>query len=322
MNARWKAGRSCVRLLKSNDLLELMTPSRKHALTIDVEDYFHVAAFAQVVRREAWDSFPSRVVRNTEALLELLAERQTLATFFVLGWVAERFPQLVRRIVDAGHEVGSHSYWHDRIQHQSPAEFRDDLRRSKQVLEEIVNESITMYRAPTFSITEKTLWALDILVEEGFTLDASIFPIRHDRYGIPTAPTQLHRRNTSAGSIWEFPPTVTQIGGYRLPMAGGGYFRIFPWGMTRWGLRRAERSTDAPMMFYLHPWEIDPKQPKIGGISKLSQWRHRANLHRTADRLTLLLKTFRFGRISDVLPQIAEQARREDNALTAEAMLP
>lgn len=276
--------------------------TRQHALTVDVEDYFHVAAFAGAVRREDWDNYPSRVVRNTERLLEIFAEQETLATFFVLGWVAERFPELVRRIVDAGHEIGSHSYWHERIHHQSPVEFREDVRRSKQVLEDILGLPVTMYRAPTFSITRQTLWALDVLVEEGFTLDASIFPIRHDRYGIPSAPTKLHRIETKSGSLWEFPPTVARLGPFKVPVAGGGYFRLLPWTGTRWGLAQVERTSESPLMFYLHPWEIDPDQPRIAGVSRLAQWRHRANLHSTAEKLRRLLQMFRFTRISDVLP--------------------
>lgn len=280
-------------------------PGRLHALTVDVEDYFHVTAFEDCVTRAQWPALASRVERNTLRMLELFARHDARATFFILGWVAVRMPQVVREIQSAGHEIASHGFWHQRIYHQSPVEFRSDLRRSKHLLENLTGVEVTMYRAPTFSITAESLWALDILVEEGFTLDASIFPIRHDRYGIPTAATSLHQLTTEAGPIWEFPPTVAEFRGMRLPVGGGGYFRLLPWSATRALWRRCEQSSQGPLMFYLHPWEIDPEQPRIGGAGRLNQWRHRLNLASTERKLAALLNEFRFGAISDVLPQPA-----------------
>jgi polysaccharide deacetylase family protein (PEP-CTERM system associated) len=274
---------------------------RCHALTIDVEDYFQVTAFEHCVERDDWPSFSSRVERNTQALLEMFARHDVRGTFFVLGWIAQRYPQLVREIAAAGHEIASHGYWHRRIYLQSPDEFRADVRRAREVLEDAIGNSVTMYRAPTFSITHRSLWALPILVEEGFTLDASIFPIRHDRYGMPNAQSALHRLETPSGPLWEFPPTVARIAGWRLPVGGGGYFRLLPWGATRSLWRRCMKANTEPLMFYLHPWEIDPDQPRVAGVGRLATARHRLNLRSTARKLQALLTEFPFGTISDAL---------------------
>jgi polysaccharide deacetylase family protein (PEP-CTERM system associated) len=273
----------------------------RHALTVDVEDYFHVTAMERCVRREDWPYFASRVERNTMRVLELLARTGTRGTFFVLGWVADRYPHLVREIQSAGHELGSHSYWHRLVYSQSPADFREDLRRSRDLLEGITGEAITAYRAPTFSITTHSLWALDILAEEGFTLDASIFPIRHDRYGIHDAPRHLHRRSTAAGDLWEFPPTVARVAGLRFPVGGGGYFRLLPGGFTRTLWRRCQRESAAPLMFYFHPWEIDDDLPRVPGMGRVNAWRHHVNVHATERKLEAMLREFRFGAIGDVL---------------------
>jgi polysaccharide deacetylase family protein (PEP-CTERM system associated) len=273
-----------------------------HAFTVDVEDYFQVSAFEQCVSREQWDTYPSRVETNTQRILELLAKHQVQATFFILGWIAERYPQLVRKISLAGHEVGSHGYWHRLIYTQTPAEFRADLRQSIAVLENITGKPLTAYRAPSFSITQKSRWALEILSEEGIAVDSSIVPIYHDLYGIPGAQAGLHRLETPAGSLWEFPPAVYPLlGKLILPVGGGGYFRIYPLRFTHWCWRRLEKQGLA-LMFYIHPWEVDPYQPRLRAPFK-SRFRHYNNLHRTLPKLDRLLDAFRFGPISEVIAE-------------------
>lgn len=270
-----------------------------NALTIDVEDYYHVSAFDHCVSRDEWESLPSRVVPNTQRLLDQLASLGIQATFFLLGWVAERQPALVRSIRAAGHEVGCHSYWHQLIYEQSPGQFREDLRRACRVLESILGEQIKVYRAPSFSITRQSLWALDILAEEGFLVDSSIYPTHHDRYGIAGTPLHPHRMKWQGGAIWEYPPPVWRFLGYPLPIGGGGYFRLYPYPLTRFGLR-AINATGRPFAVYLHPWEFDPKQPRMRpGLSR--SFRHYVGLRRTEKRLRQLLKDFRFGTLSQSL---------------------
>ncbi len=269
--------------------------SRLNAFTVDVEDYYQVSAFEQDIQRDQWDSYASRVVANTRRLLRLLEQHRVSATFFVLGWVAERNPHLVREIQDADHEVASHSFWHRLVYEQTPDEFRDDLIASRDVLQDITGEKVTAYRAPSFSITEKSLWALDILAEEGFEVDSSIFPVYHDRYGIPDAPTDLHLRETKAGTIWEFPVSVRKMTGVNLPISGGGYFRLYPYRFTARCLRRVNEREDRPFVFYVHPWEVDPNQPRLPIRSRMSRTRHYVNLSRTERKLDLLLSQFRFG---------------------------
>lgn len=276
-----------------------------NALTVDVEDYFQVEAFADVVRREDWSTWESRVERNTHRLLEVLARRDVRSTFFILGWVADHHPQMVRDIADAGHEIACHSYHHQLIHTQSRVEFRADLRRAKLLLEDITGQEVIGYRAPTYSITEKTLWALDVLVEEGFRYDSSIFPIYHDRYGIPGAERFIHTIRRQAGEIVEFPPSTVQLAGVNWPMTGGGYFRLLPYALFRWGLRRINRLEHQPAMFMVHAWEVDPDQPIIEG-TRMNVWRHRNNLSRTESRLERLLADFRFASLRDVL-RLSEQ---------------
>jgi polysaccharide deacetylase family protein (PEP-CTERM system associated) len=228
-----------------------------NAFTIDVEDYFQVTAFERHIGREAWAGFESRVALGTYRLLDLLARHNTLATFYVLGWVAERFPELVRDIQSAGHEIGSHSYWHRLVYELSPDEFRDDLVLSLRAIEDATGQTVTNYRAPSFSITRRSLWALDILAEHGIACDSSIFPIHHDRYGIPNARPHIHRFDTASGSLWEFPPSVSRVGRVNLPVSGGGYFRLYPLSFTVSCLRQINRA-GRPFMFYIHPWELDP----------------------------------------------------------------
>jgi len=277
-------------------------PRILNALTVDVEDYFQVSAFEQRVARSEWGSFESRVCRNTERLLGLFEEARVRATFFVLGWVAERFPELVRRILSAGHELASHSYEHRLVYSISPKQFREDLRRAKYALESAGGVPIVGYRAPSYSITRDALWALDILVEEGYVFDSSIYPIHHDRYGIPDWPRHVHRLECATGALWELPGSTVRWASANFPMGGGGYFRLLPYGWTKRGIQRLNEREQQPAVFYLHPWEIDPDQPRIetGGFSGL---RHYRNLHKTESRLRQLLRDFRFGTVSEVLAE-------------------
>ena len=275
-----------------------------NALTIDVEDYYHVSAFESVVRFEEWDRYESRVERNTYRFLDLLDEYKTKATFFVLGWIAERQPTLVRAIDAHGHEVASHGYAHRRVYTQTPAEFREETRRSKRLVEDILGQSVIGYRAASYSITAASLWALDILQEEGFVYDSSIFPIRHDLYGIPGYPRFCHVHNEHGNSgMVEFPPSTVRLGGVNIPIAGGGYFRLFPYAFTRWGIRHLNEKEGHPASVYLHPWEIDANQPRILPARGLSRFRHYLHLDKTAARLLCLLRDFRFGTMTEVLQE-------------------
>ncbi len=271
-----------------------------NAMTVDVEDYFQVSAFDTVVRREDWSSMPSRVVANTRRLLELFDRHAVKGTFFVLGWVAERFPALVRDIGGAGHELASHGYGHRLVYEQSPEEFRADVRRAKAVIEDAGGQQVRGYRAPSFSITDRSLWALDVLLDEGYAYDASIFPIRHDRYGIPDAPRHRHEIRRAGGILLEAPGSTVRLAGMNLPVAGGGYFRLLPYRWTRWGIARLNQVERQPAIFYLHPWEIDPGQPRLNAAA-LSRYRHYRNLDKTHTRLERLLQDFRFTSMSSLL---------------------
>jgi len=271
-----------------------------NAMTIDVEDYFHVSAFEATVPRSRWDSLESRVVRNTDRLLEVFQTADVRATFFVLGWVAERHPSLVRRIAEAGHELASHGFGHRLVYDQSPAEFREDLRRSRAAISSAASAPVYGYRAPSFSITSRSLWALDIIREEGFVYDASVFPIRHDRYGLPSSPRHFHPMEGPAGTLWECPGSTIRVAGNNLPVAGGGYFRLLPYAWTRWGISRLNNRERQAAIFYLHPWEIDPEQPRLPG-SRLSRFRHYTNLNKTETRLRRLVSEFRFAPLAEVL---------------------
>lgn len=274
----------------------------KNALTIDVEDYFQVAALAEAVDRKDWSSMEYRVEANTERLLELFSQRGVQATFFILGWVAERSPELVRRIQKAGHEIASHGYSHQLVYNQTPDVFRDETRKSKQLLEDITGEPITGYRAASYSVTAQSRWALDILCEEGFTWDSSIFPVHHDRYGMPGTPHEPYRlKAPGGGTLIEFPLSTCPLGSYRLPIAGGGYFRLYPYWLSRWGLGKINRAGQ-PFIFYLHPWEIDTGQPRLN-VKAFSRFRHYNNLNKCMGRLERLLADFRFGSVSDVLSE-------------------
>ncbi len=257
-------------------------------VSVDVEDYFHAESFSDIVERSRWDSYASRVERNTRRLLEVLAKLNVRGTFFVLGWVAERFPGLVREIGAGGHELGCHSYWHRLIYKLDPAEFREDTRRAKDVIEQISGEPVRGYRAPTYSVVDGSLWALEILSELGFSYDSSIFPIQHDRYGIPDAPRAPFRFQTPSGSMTEFPITTFRLAGRNLPVGGGGYLRLLPQIYTRLGLQRVQRE-GLPSVIYIHPWEIDPDQPRLAGRLS-SRLRHYTNLSRTLERFQSVLQ--------------------------------
>ncbi len=274
-----------------------------NALTVDVEDYFHVSAFAKNIRQQDWDNYPSRVENNTRRLLDLFDEFEVKATFFVLGWVAERVPDLVRDIAHRGHEVACHGFSHQLIYNQSPDVFREETLRSKHMLEEIIQAPVRGYRAASYSITHRSRWALDILAEAGFDYDSSIFPVRHDRYGIPDAPEFPHHMKTPAGhSLVEFPLSTAKLLKYRLPVAGGGYFRLYPYALSKAGLSQINRRNQ-PFIFYLHPWEIDPEQPKIAA-DWFSRFRHYNNLDKCETRLRRLLSDFKLGTAESVLTSL------------------
>jgi polysaccharide deacetylase family protein (PEP-CTERM system associated) len=280
------------------------SPAITNAMSVDVEDYFQVSAFDDVVPRARWTAMESRVAANTDRLIGIFAEYGVRATFFVLGWVAERHPALVRAIRAAGHEIASHGYGHELVYSQTPEAFRGDVGRARRLLEDLSGSRVTGYRAPSYSITRQSLWALDVLHEEGYEYDASIFPIRHDRYGIPDAPRHPHRRTAGSGTLAEIPPSTVRLAGTNLPVAGGGYFRLLPYRWTRWGIARVNRVERKPVVFYLHPWEIDPDQPRLRA-SWLSRLRHYRNLDQTEPRLRRLLREFRFDTIQRAIGEVA-----------------
>jgi polysaccharide deacetylase family protein (PEP-CTERM system associated) len=275
-----------------------------NAMSVDVEDYFQVSAFEGAISRDRWASFESRVVSNTERVLATLDRSGTRATFFVLGWVAERHPALIKRIADRGHEIASHGYDHRLVFDLTPEEFRADLGRARVAIEAAAGVRVRGYRAPSYSITARSLWALDVLIEEGYAYDASIFPIYHDRYGLPSAPRHIHTITRSAGTLWEVPGSTTRVSGMNLPIAGGGYFRLLPYGWTRLGIARVNRLERQPVVFYIHPWELDPDQPRLP-VSPLTRLRHYRNLTETVPRLERLLREFRFDSIGAILDGIS-----------------
>lgn len=280
----------------------------RNVLTIDVEEYFHVSAFERVIREVDWPTCESRVEASVDRLLELLEGYRVRATFFILGWVAAQRPLLIRRIARAGHELGCHSFRHRLIYSQSRAEFTQDVRRSKAAIEDAAGQPVRGYRAPSFSVVEQTLWALDVLAEQGFEYDSSIFPIRHDRYGIPTAPRGPHGRRTLGGAtIWELPPATVRYLGATLPVAGGGYLRHLPPRLVHWGIRRLNTVHRIPAVLYLHPWEIDPGQPRQA-VGRLTAWRHYGNLEQTEARLVGLLGAFEFGTAGALVADLVERS--------------
>jgi len=281
-----------------------------NAMTIDVEDYFHVSVFDGTVPRADWPRMESRVERNTERLLEIFDETGVRGTFFVLGCVAERYPNLVQTIARRGHEIASHGYAHRLVYDQTPSAFAEDVRRAKQILEQASGRRVRGYRAPSYSITPRSLWALDILLQEGYEYDSSIFPIKHDRYGIPISDRRPYRIERRIGTLVEIPGSTTRVGPLNLPVAGGGYFRILPYAWARWGIARVNRIERRPVVFYLHPWEIDPGQPRLHA-SRLGRFRHYRNLNHTEHRLRQLLTDFSFGPLESVVADVLTAAPDE-----------
>ena len=277
----------------------------KNALTVDVEDYFQVSAFAESIDRSNWDGYELRVEANTLRVLDLFDRYEVKATFFTLGWIAERVPGLVREISERGHEVACHGYGHQLVYDIGPKAFQEDIHRSKGILEDITGKAVIGYRAPSYTITERSLWALDILIEEGFRFDSSIFPIYHDRYGIPNAQRFPHMLDREGGSIAEFPLTTRKFSLFgksvELPVAGGGYLRLLPIGLIRNSLQRVNTVEGQPVVLYFHPWEIDPGQPRVGNLSLKSRFRHYVNLSKTYGKLEVLLKTLSFDSMGAVL---------------------
>ena len=271
-----------------------------NAMSVDVEDYFHASAFDRVVSRASWAERDSRVVRNTERLLECFHRHDVRATFFILGWVARRFPSLVRDIAAQGHEVASHGFHHQLIYTLTPEQFRADVRAAKAAIEDVSGQPVRGYRAPSFSVVQASLWALDVLIEEGYAYDASIYPIHHDRYGIPDAPRRPHVIERGAGSIVEVPAPTVRIAGNNIPIAGGGYFRVLPYAFTRWAVNRVNTVDRNPIAFYIHPWEIDPDQPRLR-VPPLTEWRHYSNLADTLPRLERLMTDFAFDTVAHTL---------------------
>ena len=275
----------------------MLAPAITNALTIDVEDYFQVSAMAPYIRRSEWDTRECRVERNVERILALLARHNTHATFFTLGWVAERYPQLVRAIVDQGHELASHGYGHERASDLSREAFRDDIVRAKRLLEDIGGVAVQGYRAPSFSIGTGNLWAFDSLQAAGYRYSSSIYPIQHDHYGMPDAPRFAH---PVADGLIEIPVTTLRLRGRNWPSSGGGYFRLLPYALSRWMIGKVNADDRQPAIFYFHPWEIDHDQPRVAGIDLKTRFRHYVNIGRMENRLDGLLGDFRWGRMDDI----------------------
>jgi polysaccharide deacetylase family protein (PEP-CTERM system associated) len=274
-------------------------PSMLNAISIDVEDYFHVEAFAARISPDDWTSFTPRVEKSIDVILEVLSNHKSKATFFILGWIAESYPLMVRSIADAGHEIGCHGYAHQHIMRQTPDQFRQDVRKARQILMDQVQAPVRCYRAPSFSIAKTTLWALDVLAEEGFKIDSSIFPVRHDLYGMPDANRFPHWIK----NIFEFPPTTIRRAKNNFGAAGGGYLRLLPYGFTRWAIRQVNETENQPAMVYFHPWELDPQQPRISAPLR-SRIRHYTNLSTMQHKVERLVREFRFSTVSDVCAQL------------------
>lgn len=279
-----------------------------HAMTIDVEDYFQVSAFANVIEPSSWDSLECRVEKNTQCLLELFANNEAKATFFILGWVAKRYPQLLQEIVAQGHEVASHGMMHQRASEQTAAEFRADVSDSKKLLEDITGVAIMGYRAPSFSFTKSNMWVYDNLAEAGYLYSSSVYPVVHDHYGIPDAPR--FRYQTDAG-VDEIPLSTLPFSGKNMPISGGGYFRLYPYAITAWAIKQFSVREKQPYIFYLHPWEVDPDQPRVANVSWKSRFRHYLNLRRVEHRMQLLLSGFEWSSMADIYGYSAQNAMTE-----------
>ncbi|MFN3983879.1 MAG: XrtA system polysaccharide deacetylase [Rhodocyclaceae bacterium] len=279
-----------------------MTSRITNALTVDVEDYFQVSALAPHFPRSEWERVPCRVERNVDAILALLDEHGAKGTFFTLGWVAERYPQLVRRMAAGGHEVASHGYGHERASAQSPADFLDDVCSAKRILEDIAGVEVTGYRAPSFSIGYSNPWAHDVLREAGYRYSSSVYPVRHDHYGMPDAPRFAYRLENG---LMEVPVSTVRWMGRNWPAGGGGFFRLLPYSVSRWQIARVNREDRRPAIFYFHPWEVDPEQPRVRAATLKTRFRHYVNLGRTEARLHRLLRDFAWGRADQVFRDAA-----------------
>ena len=266
-------------------------------MSVDVEDYFQVSAFENHIDRSQWDSLPHRVVNNTNRILDLFAQNDTRATFFVLGWVAERYPQLVQRIITEGHELASHGYGHLRATQQSREQFKEDVTRAKYLLEDIAGTKVKGYRAPSYSINKSNLWVHDELLEAGYVYSSSVYPVKHDLYGIPDAPRFAYQCNNG---LLEIPITTAQLLGKNFPAGGGGFFRLYPYSLSRWNIQQVNNRDKQVAIFYFHPWEIDPEQPRQEGISLKSRFRHYLNLDKTENRLKRLLNDFQWQRMDSL----------------------
>jgi len=271
----------------------------RNAMTVDVEDYFQVSAFATTISRDSWDSLPCRVENNIARILDIFSEHNIKATFFTLGWIAERYPAMIRNIVAQGHELASHGYGHLRASDQSRSEFTDDIGRSKALLEDLSGVQVLGYRAPSFSIGKENMWALDVLHELGYRYSSSIYPVKHDHYGVPDAPRFAYRPNGPEGLL-EVPVSTVRFGEKNYPAGGGGFFRFFPYSLSRWLLRRINERDGESAIFYFHPWEIDPQQPRQSGINAKTRFRHYVNLHRTEDRIKALATDFQWDRMDRI----------------------
>lgn len=278
----------------------------RNAMTIDVEDYFQVSAFAPYIARSDWDARECRVERNIERILALLDEHQTKATFFTLGWIAERYPQLVRDIVAGGHELASHGYGHERVSDLTPQSFANDIGRAKKLLEDLGGQAVLGYRAPSFSIGERNLWAFDTLLEQGYRYSSSVYPIQHDHYGMPDSPRFAYPVREG---LLEVPVTTLRKFNRNLPSSGGGYFRLLPYALSRWMIRQVNQIDQQPAVFYFHPWEIDTEQPRVDGIDGKTRFRHYVNIPRTHARIAQLLSDFSWRRMDEIFlaqPPVAQ----------------
>ena len=282
-----------------------MTSAIVNALTVDVEDYFQVSAMAPYIERSAWDTIECRVENNVDRMLTRFADHGAHATFFTLGWIAERHPALIRRIVAGGHELASHGYGHQRASDLTRAEFEDDITRAKRLLEDIGGVAVRGYRAPSFSIDKRNLWAFDCLRDAGYVYSSSVYPVHHDHYGMPDAPRFPY---ASTPGLTEIPISTVRAGKRNIPIGGGGYFRLLPYAASRYAIARFNREEGRPAIFYIHPWEIDPQQPRVPGVDAKSRFRHYVSLHRTEGRLERLLGDFRWDRVDRVFDVEARPA--------------
>jgi len=277
-----------------------MIVTLKNAMTVDVEDYFQVSAFEPYIAKNQWDALPHRVANNTHRVLDLFAAHGVKATFFTLGWVAERYPDVVKRIVAEGHELACHGYEHIRVTEQTPAQFRADVAKTKLILEDLGGVAVQGYRAASYSINASNLWALDILQEEGFAYSSSIYPVKHDLYGMPDAPRFRYEPLAGHPDFKEIPITTLKIGAKNLPCGGGGFFRFYPYAVSKWAFRRVNQAEQQAAIFYFHPWEIDPEQPRQSGLNLKTRTRHYLNLQRMEGRIKQLLRDFEWDTMAKV----------------------